>query len=143
MRERNIKRSNMDGTNIAVIHNNVYSFGLAVEWNPLQLYWTNYSNRSISVSDLEGNSRTTVLSKLNPRDIVVDPHQRLELNRLTFQVYFDEAGIRECHRWNQGLFDSRRSPIGSEYPVSPGHFSVVSALLGSPLGCCLSGDVHS
>lgn len=75
VRERNIKRSNMDGTNIAVIHNDVYSFGLAMEWNSLQLYWKNYSDRSILVSDLEGNSKTTVLSTLNPRDIVVDPHQ--------------------------------------------------------------------
>ncbi|PFX23820.1 putative RNA-directed DNA polymerase from transposon BS [Stylophora pistillata] len=73
--ESNIKRSNMDGTNITVIHNNVQSLGLAVEWNSLQLYWTDYDNRRISLSDLEGNNRTTVLSTIAPGDIVVDPHE--------------------------------------------------------------------
>ncbi|XP_022793578.1 low-density lipoprotein receptor-related protein 1B-like [Stylophora pistillata] len=82
--ERNIKRSNMDGTNIAVIQNYVYSYGLAVQWNSLQLYLADFNNHSISVSDLEGNNRTTVLSTFQPFEIVLDPHQGM----------------------NQGLFDS-------------------------------------
>ena len=56
---QNIKRSNMDGTNITVIHKNVkYPFWLAVEWNSLQLYWTagGYTHRNILVSDFEGNN---------------------------------------------------------------------------------------
>ncbi|XP_022793584.1 low-density lipoprotein receptor-related protein 4-like [Stylophora pistillata] len=67
----------MDGTNIIVIHNNVYSYGLAVEWNSLQLYWTNAMTRSISVTDLQGNNRR-VFNCSNthyPSGIVLDPHE--------------------------------------------------------------------
>lgn len=77
IREGNIKRSNMDGTNIKVIHKEGDGYGLAVEWNPLQLYWTNIINRSISVSDLEGKNRR-VLNCSNidePFGIVFDPHE--------------------------------------------------------------------
>ena len=75
--ERSIKRSNMDGTNIIVIHNNVYSYGLAVEWNSLQLYWTNAITRSISVTDLQGNNRRVFnCSNIQyPSGIVLDPHE--------------------------------------------------------------------
>ncbi|CAH3136816.1 unnamed protein product [Pocillopora meandrina] len=73
-----IQRSNMDGTNITVIHNDKYCYGLAVEWDSLQLYWTDYYNKSIMVSDLDGNNKRIVFSSLSrPTDIVLDPHQGL------------------------------------------------------------------
>ena len=79
LRERNIKRSNMDGTNITVLHNNTYCFGMAVEWSSLLLYWTDHRKNTISVSDFEGNNRRTVFSPglqvLRPAGIVLDPHE--------------------------------------------------------------------
>ena len=74
--ERKIKRSNMDGTNITVIHNDTNCVGLAVEWNSMRLYWTENIKKTISVSDLEGNNRNIVLSTTDyPRGIAVDPQQ--------------------------------------------------------------------
>ena len=71
-----IQRSNMDGTNITVIHNETYCEGLAVEWDSLQLYWTDYNNNTIMVSDLDGNNKRIVFASLSaPTDIVLDPHQ--------------------------------------------------------------------
>ena len=71
-----IQRSNMDGTNIIVIHNETLCNGLAVEWDSLQLYWTSYCNKTIMVSDLDGNNKRIVFSSLSgPTDIVLDPHQ--------------------------------------------------------------------
>ena len=70
-----IQRSNMDGTNITVIHYGVLCRGLAVEWDSFQLYWTSYF-QTIMVSDLDGNNKRTVFSSLlGPSDIVLDPHQ--------------------------------------------------------------------
>ncbi|XP_022793582.1 P-selectin-like [Stylophora pistillata] len=76
-RERNIKRSNMDGTNITVIQVIADCYGLAVEWNSMQLYWTDWRNRSISVSDLEGNNRRVFNCSISgsPIGIVLDPHE--------------------------------------------------------------------
>ena len=75
-----IQRSNMDGTNITVIHNETSCYGLAVEWDSLQLYWTGYYNKTIMVSDLDGNNKRIVFSSLSgPTDIVLDPHQRYVL----------------------------------------------------------------
>ena len=72
---RSIQRSNMDGTNITVIHYGVPCSGLAVEWDSFQLYWTSYF-QTIMVSDLDGNNKRTVVSSLlGPTDIVLDPHQ--------------------------------------------------------------------
>nr|XP_058968846.1 P-selectin-like [Pocillopora verrucosa] len=71
-----IQRSNMDGTNIIVIHNETYCYGLAVEWDSLQLYWTDYYNKIIMVSDLNGNNKRIVFTSLSgPTDIVLDPYQ--------------------------------------------------------------------
>ena len=75
--ERNIKRSNMDGTNITVIQVIADCYGLAVEWNSMQLYWTDWRNRSISVSDLEGNNRRVFNCSISdyPIGIVLDPDE--------------------------------------------------------------------
>ena len=71
-----IQRSNMDGTNITVIHNDTYCYGLAVEWDSLQLYWTDFYNNCIMVSDLDGNNKRIVVSSLSKAThIVLDPHQ--------------------------------------------------------------------
>ena len=74
--EQNIKRANIDGTNITVLHNNIgYCEGLAVEWRSSQLYWTD-RNGTISVSDLEGNNKRVLLSSQGQlRGIVLDPER--------------------------------------------------------------------
>lgn len=76
--DQNIKRSNMDGTNITIIQNDTGScWGLAVEWNSLQLYWTDVTNGTISISDFHGsNKRILWSSKFElPDGIVLDPHE--------------------------------------------------------------------
>ena len=77
--ERNIKRANIDGTNITLLHNNTESDGLAVEWMSSQLYWTD-RNGTISISDLEGKNRRILhSSKYWPatyRGIVLDPERK-------------------------------------------------------------------
>ncbi|XP_078342997.1 P-selectin-like [Oculina patagonica] len=73
--EMNIKRANIDGSSITVIHNNIgVCEGLAVEWNTSQLYWTDKTNGAISVSDFEGNNKTILVSSNldEPRGIVLD-----------------------------------------------------------------------
>ncbi|KAL9960479.1 hypothetical protein ACROYT_G033945 [Oculina patagonica] len=73
--ELNIKRANIDGSCITVIHNNIgVCEGLAVEWNTSQLYWTDKTNGTISVSDFEGNNKTILVSSNldEPRGIVLD-----------------------------------------------------------------------
>ncbi|XP_022793594.1 low-density lipoprotein receptor-related protein 4-like isoform X3 [Stylophora pistillata] len=94
IREGNIKRSNMDGTNIKFIHKEGDSYGLVVEWNPLQLYWTNIINRSISVSDLEGKNRRVLdCSNIDePFGIVFDPHEGQSLIQVDlFRPHFCEG----------------------------------------------------
>ncbi|XP_022793557.1 prolow-density lipoprotein receptor-related protein 1-like isoform X2 [Stylophora pistillata] len=79
-REKSIRRSNMDGTDVKVIHNSTEEcYGLAVDWNSLQLYGTDITNDTIWVSDFDGGNRRIVLSLDldRPTGIVVDPHERL------------------------------------------------------------------
>ena len=75
--EKSIKRSNMDGTNIKVIYNGPEEcYGLAVDWNSLQLYGTDLTNDTIWVSDFEGRNRRKVISNLDrPTGIALDPHE--------------------------------------------------------------------
>ncbi|XP_078343227.1 uncharacterized protein LOC144628967 isoform X2 [Oculina patagonica] len=73
--ELNIKRANIDGSNITVIHNNIgVCEGLAVEWNSSQLYWTDTTNGTLSVSDFQGNNKSILVSSNldEPRGIVID-----------------------------------------------------------------------
>ena len=76
-KEKKIKRSNMDGTNITVIYNSTEEcYGLAVDWNSLQLYGTDLTNDTIWVSDFEGRNRRKVISDLDtPTGIALDPHE--------------------------------------------------------------------
>ena len=76
--DRNIKRSDINGRDIKVLHNTQGDcFGLAVDWRSSQLYWTDYSADTISVSDLEGNDRRVLLSSSfdTPMGIVLDPER--------------------------------------------------------------------
>lgn len=74
--EQNIKRANIDGKNITIIHENTGCEGLAVEWKSMQLYWTDNTNNSISVSGLEGNNRRFLISSSldGPSGIMLDPY---------------------------------------------------------------------
>ncbi|XP_078343445.1 low-density lipoprotein receptor-related protein 5-like [Oculina patagonica] len=78
---RTIKRANIDGLNITVLHhsNTLECNGLAVEWRSFQLYWTDDGSDTISVSDLEGNNtRILISSSLDkPSGIALDPNNGL------------------------------------------------------------------
>ena len=74
--ELNIKRSRIDGSSVTVIISNIgVCDGLAVEWRTSQLYWSDTTHDSISVSDLSGNNQRSVISAGldEPRDVAVDP----------------------------------------------------------------------
>ena len=74
--EQNIKRSGIDGSGVTIIINNIgVCDGLAVEWRASRLYWTDTTFDTISVSELSGNNRQSLLSLGldEPRDIALDP----------------------------------------------------------------------
>jgi len=74
--EQNIKRSGIDGSGTTIIISNIgVCDGLAVEWRTSQLYWTDKTHDTISVSDLAGNNQQSLLSLGldEPRDIALDP----------------------------------------------------------------------
>lgn len=74
--EKTIKRAGIDGSGVTTVVNNIgVCEGLAVEWRRQQLYWTDTSHGTISVSDLAGNNQRTLLKKGidQPIDIAVDP----------------------------------------------------------------------
>lgn len=76
--DQNIKRSNMDGTNITIIQNDTGAcWGLAVEWKSSQLYWTDVTNGTISISDFHGSNKRILWSSKSevPDGIVLDPHE--------------------------------------------------------------------
>ena len=78
VRENKIKRSCFDGTKLTIIKDNVgVCDGLAVEWISSQLYWTDTTYNTISVSDLEGNNTLILVSASldEPRGIALDPEQ--------------------------------------------------------------------
>ncbi|XP_044180350.1 low-density lipoprotein receptor-related protein 4-like isoform X2 [Acropora millepora] len=73
--ERNIKRSSTDGSGLTTIISGIgVCDGLAVEWRTSQLYWTDSTSDTISVSDLSGNNQRSLLSLGldEPRDIALD-----------------------------------------------------------------------
>ena len=73
--ERNIKRFGIDVARTATIITGIgVCDGLAVDWRASELYWTDTTNDTISVSDLDGyNQRTLIsLSLDEPRAITLD-----------------------------------------------------------------------
>ena len=74
--EHNIKRSATDGSGLTtIITGTGVVNGLAVEWRTSQLYWTDTTYDTISVSDLSGYNKRSLLSlgPDKPRDIAMDP----------------------------------------------------------------------
>lgn len=75
--EKNIKRANIDGSNISIIIDNTVGIcdGLAVEWTTDLLYWSDTNVNTIEVARLDGSKRTVlVTSQLDkPRGIALDP----------------------------------------------------------------------
>ena len=74
--EQNIKRSGIDGSGKTIIISNIgVCDGLAVQWRTSQLYWTDTTHDTISVSDLAGKNERRLLSLGldKPRDIALDP----------------------------------------------------------------------
>lgn len=55
-----------------------YPNGLAVDWINKMLYWTDSVHNSISVCDLDGKKKRTLIDKSLdfPNDIVLDPYLR-------------------------------------------------------------------
>ena len=61
--ERNIKRFRTDVSNTTTIITGIgVCNGLAVDWRESQLYWTDTTYNTISVSDLDGNNQSHLIS---------------------------------------------------------------------------------
>jgi len=75
--EKNIKRANLDGSNIlAVVKDRTGVVdGLAVEWTTNLLYWTDTTFNRIEVARLDGTRRKVLIGDNldEPRGISVDP----------------------------------------------------------------------
>ena len=75
----NIKRFHIDTRSTATIISNIgWCEGLAVQWRTSQLYWTDSTYNSISVSALDGNNQRAIISSgLDaPRGIALDPDSK-------------------------------------------------------------------
>jgi len=84
--EQKIKRSSTDGSGLTTtISASVIRVcdALAVEWTTSQLYWTDTTYDTISVSDLSGCNQRSFLSVGldEPRDIVLDPDSGYHLKQ--------------------------------------------------------------
>lgn len=77
--EQNIKRFRVDRASTTTIITGIgVCDGLAVDWRTSQLYWTDTTNDTISVSDLDGKNQTVLIySDLDePRAIALDLDNR-------------------------------------------------------------------
>ena len=77
--EENIKRFHIDAASTTTIITGIgVCDGLAVDWRASQLYWTDTTYSTISVSDLNGNSRGRLISSGldKPRAIALDLDNR-------------------------------------------------------------------
>jgi len=77
--EQNIKRFRVDRASTTTIITGIgVCDGLAVDWRTSQLYWTDTTYNSISVSDLDGKNQTVLIySDLDePRAIALDLDNR-------------------------------------------------------------------
>ena len=77
--ERNIKRFHIEESNTTTIITGIGAcFGLAVDWRTSQLYWTDTTYDTLSVSDLDGNNQSRLISSDldKPRAIALDLDRR-------------------------------------------------------------------
>ena len=77
--EENIKRSRIDlGSTTTIITGIGVCDGLAVDWRASELYWTDTTYDTISVSDLDGNNQRVLISLSldEPRAIALDLDNR-------------------------------------------------------------------
>jgi len=77
--ERNIKRFRIDESNTTTIITGIGAcVGLAVDWRTSQLYWTDTTYDTISVSDLDGKNQSLLISSDldKPRAIALDLDSR-------------------------------------------------------------------
>ncbi|KAL9960422.1 hypothetical protein ACROYT_G033877 [Oculina patagonica] len=74
VQEQNIKRFHIGGSTTTIITGIGVCDGLAVDWRSSQLYWTDKTSDTISISDLNGNNRRTLinLGLEEPRGIALD-----------------------------------------------------------------------
>ena len=79
MTERKIKRFRIDEAKTTTIIAGIGACdGLAVDWRASQLYWTDTTKDTISVSDLDGNNQRVLISLglEEPRAIALDLDNR-------------------------------------------------------------------
>ena len=77
--EENIKRFHIDAASTTTIITNIgVCDGLAVDWRASQLYWSDVTYHTISVSDLSGNNPSLLISSglEQPRAITLDLDNR-------------------------------------------------------------------
>jgi len=77
--EKNIKRFRIDfGSTTTIVTGIGVCDGLAVDWRASQLYWTDTTYDTISVSDLDGNNQGLLISSAleEPRAIALDLDNR-------------------------------------------------------------------
>ena len=77
--ELNIKRFNVEAASTTTIITSIgVCDGLAVDWRASQLYWTDTTYDTISVSDLDGNNQGLLISSglYEPRAIALDLDNR-------------------------------------------------------------------
>ena len=77
--EKNIKRFRIDVASTTTIITGIgVCDGLAVDWRASQLYWTDITYHTISVSDLDGNNQGPLISLglEQPRAIALDLDNR-------------------------------------------------------------------
>ena len=72
--EQNIKRFQIGGSTSTIITGIGVCYGLAVDWRSSQLYWTDTTYDSISISDLDGNNKRTLINQglEEPKAVALD-----------------------------------------------------------------------
>ena len=89
MEEQNIKRFHIDAASTTTIITGIgVCDGLAVDWRASQLYWTDATHDTISVSDLNGNNPSLLISSDldQPRAIALDLDNRYISTDYNFSI---------------------------------------------------------
>ena len=89
--EKNIKRFRIDVASTTTIISGIgICDGLAVDWRASQLYWTDTTYDTISVSDLDGNNQDLVISSglEEPRAIALDLDNRYIITDYNCSITF-------------------------------------------------------